>query len=132
MISNSQKVSGLDISACGSGKLVEELIDDIYSIMEISDYLLLELPEYIYKDIDDVNGELLNDFVKRFSINLNQLGKSLILSYPQNCENINIISDKFPFIVNKYYNTINILQDNSFFLDMILSTIKINEIGKLD
>jgi hypothetical protein len=24
------------------------------------------------------------------------------------------------------------LQDNSFFLDMILSTIKINEIGKLD
>ena len=123
------KQVGLDSNECGMAKLVEQMIDDIYSLFSFSDFFLIELPDHFpedsFKDRDDFNIH----FLKRISKYLSDSGKNLILGCRQNCKKMNFqyISAKIDFIMKYYIKIINISNNNSYHLDLILSEIELKD-----
>jgi len=125
---DSIKKNILDISACGMGKLVEEMIDDLYSLFEFSNYILIELPDYLPEvDIKEWN-ETINHFLKRISNYLSDSGKNLILGCQKNCKNYNFNSllQNVKYIVKKHIKIIHITHNDSYRLDIFLSEILID------
>lgn len=130
LISNSLEHKGLDVSACGAGKLVENMIDDIYSLMSFSNYLLIELPDFNTNKISDKNNILTNHFIKRITDNLNNIDKKLILGCLNKCNNYHkqFISEDIKFIFKKNIKKYSINTNISYNLDIIKSKININGI----
>ncbi len=128
LISTSKKQKGLDLSACGAGKLVEKMIDDLYSLMCFSNYLLIELPELNYNISSDTKINLINFFIKRIADNLNDNDKRLILGCSNNCENYEkqFLTENIQFIYKKQNNKYDIFNSKSYNLDLIESKSVLN------
>ena len=128
LINNSINNNGLDISACGTSKLVEDIIDDIYSLMRFSEYLLIELPEPIPEESISDWSKSLNYFIKRISDNLINSDKKLILGCHQNCVYIkkNHISEGIKFILKSDYKKSSFYYSKSYNLDIIISQMVLN------
>lgn len=128
LMHSSIKNSRLDISACGTGKLVEELIDDMYSLMRYSDYLLIELPDPLPEENLEEWSKTMNSFLKRISMYLINAGKKLILGCSGNCAYIKnkLISDNIKFILKSHYEERNIFKSSSYCLDVFVSKITLN------
>ena len=45
--------TGLNITECGINKLLEKLIDDIYSLLIYSDFLFIDLPPYLLNSVSE-------------------------------------------------------------------------------
>lgn len=128
LIDNGMKRPGLDVSSCGAGKLAEDLIDDIYSLMVFSEFLIVELPDLLPEDSIDNWSEFMNPFIKRISKNLSALGKTLILDCMQNSWDMKtaLKSEGIRFISKNQYKKINIYHSNSYNLNIFRSKLAID------
>ena len=128
LINNNFKHKGLDVSACGISKLVEEMIDDIFSLLRFSNYLLIELPETYSENSLSKKKKSIKISLKRIYDNLIEFDKKLILGFKQDYLDINkqLLSDDIKFLVKNHYKTTNIFKSNSYKLDIFISRILIN------
>lgn len=119
---------GINILSCGVNKLVEELYDDIFSLLIYSDNLLIELPDFSTKDIKTkLPGDIVT-FIKRVADNLDDSGKQLILGWHENHtkEESIFVSENINFISKYNDKKINIFNSNSYNLDMHVAKVKLN------
>ena len=94
------KNQGLNISSCGVSKLIEELIEDIFSLFTKSEYLLFELPAIKNKDEEWVGN--IDFFIKRLTLFMKNQNKNLIFGDNMNLKNINMELDIYSIV--EYYN----------------------------
>lgn len=94
------KNQGLNISSCGINKLIEELIEDIFSLFTKSEYLFLELPVITSKNKDSFKN--IDSFVERLINFMKHQNKKII--YGDNMNLINIIPKLDTNLIVEYYN----------------------------
>jgi len=94
------KNQGLNISSCGVSKLIEELIEDIFSLFTKSEYLFFELPPITCKDKEWVGN--IDPFIERLTLFIRNQNKKLIFGDNMNLKNINPESDINRIV--EYYN----------------------------
>ncbi|MCK5199584.1 MAG: hypothetical protein KAR21_14590, partial [Spirochaetales bacterium] len=128
LINDDRKINGLDPSATGAGKFIEELVDDIFSILINSEYLLIELPP-----VDTVAGDRVNDItviIKRLSEALEIKHKKLIVGNNQSSDSIelNEICHKVPVIYKISEELIQIYNGNSYQLNLKTERVVIKKI----
>ena len=85
------KNQGLNISSCGVSKLIEELIEDLFSLFTKSEYLSFELPATTYKDEEWVGN--IDPFIDRLTLFMRNQNKKLIFGDNMNMKSINPDSD---------------------------------------
>ncbi len=94
------KHQGLNISSCGINKLIEELIEDLFSLFTKSEYLFLELPAITSKNKDSF--ENIDSFVERLIHFMKHLNKRII--YGDNMNLKNTIPKLETNSIVEYYN----------------------------
>ena len=123
-----RKINGLDPSATGIGKFIEELIDDIYSILVHSEYLLIELPPAELVESNKVND--ITVLIKRLSDTLRTNCKNLIIGCNPFCDNfgINEILEGVPITYKKPEKKIHLFKGYSYQLNLETETMVIKNI----
>ncbi|MCD6578854.1 hypothetical protein J7L48_05215, partial [bacterium] len=94
------KNQGLNISSCGASKLIEELIEDLFSLFTKSEYLFFEIPAITYKDEEWVGN--IDPFIKRLTLFMRNQNKKLIFGDNMNLKRIYPESDINRIV--EYYN----------------------------
>ncbi len=127
LVNEDRKINGLDPSATGAGKFIEELIDDIFSILVYSEYLLIELP---YEKLEE--GKTSNDFtilINRLSKYLGINNKKLIIAYnpPFDRKDANEVMKETPVIYTKPEEKIQIYNGNSYQLSLSTERVVIKD-----
>ncbi len=128
LINDDRKINGLDPSAVGTGKFIEELIDDIFSILVNSDYLLIELPHAPLS-----TGDMYNDIaviITRLSKALEINHKKLIVGSDQPYDSIELseIYNGIPVIYKLSEELIEIYNGNSYHLNLRTERVVIKKI----
>ncbi len=128
LINEDRKINGLDPSATGVGNFIEELIDDIYSILVDSEYLLIELPP---AELAESNkGNDITVLIKRLSDTLRTNRKNLIIGCNSFCDSfgINEILDGLPITYKIHEEKIQIFNGHSYQLYLETETLVIKDI----
>jgi hypothetical protein len=124
--------SGLNINSCGAAKLVEELSEDLFSLLIYSNYLLLELPDSMIS-INEKNSAS-NLFKERLVDYFSNNNKKLIFysktnlcttnnnltkdNYEESIKNIKIYNgDPFQISISNKRIIIDKLEHNIFYLN---------------
>jgi len=94
------KNQGLNISSCGINKLIEELVEDIFSLFTKSEYLFFELPSIISKDEEWMKN--IDPFMGRLTLFMRHQNKKLIFGDNMNLETI--YPESVGSCVVEYYN----------------------------
>lgn len=128
LIDDDKKINGLDPSAAGAEKFIEELIDDIFNILTNSEYLLIELPRVEFVAGDTVNN--ITVIIKRLSEALEINHKKLIVGSNQPSVSIGIkeICNEVPVIFKIFEEQIEIYNGNSYQLNLKTERVVIKEI----
>ena len=128
LINDDRKINGLDPSAAGAGKFVEELTDDIFSILKNSEYLLIELPPVPSEAGAAVNN--ITVIIKRLSDALETNHKKLIVGSNQPSGNIELskVCNGIPVIYKTSEKPIQIYNGNSYQLNLKTERVVIKKI----
>lgn len=128
LINDNRKINGLDPSAVGTGKFIEELIDDIFSILVNSDYLLIELPPDLLGSGD--RGSDITIIIKRLSEVLELNHKKIIVGIDRPYDSIELskICNEVPVIYKLSEELIEIYNGNSYHLNLRTERVVIKKI----
>lgn len=128
LINEDRKINGLDPSATGIGKFIEELIDDIYSLLVHSEYLLIELPPAEFVESNKAND--IKVLIKRLSDTLSKNCKNLIIGCNPFCDSfsINDVLDGVPVTYKIPEEKIKLFNGYSYKLNLEIETLVIKNI----
>lgn len=128
LINVDRKITGLDPSSVGTGKFIEELIDDIFSILVSSDYLLIELP-HDFLGTGDMDNNI-TVIIKRLSEALEINNRKLIIGSDQPYDSIELseICSNVPVIYKLQEELIEIYSGNSYHLNLRTERVVIKKI----
>ena len=122
--------NGLDISSCGAVKLLEQLIDDIFSLTLSSNYLLLEFPVITNKESKGNIVELINPLINRLTEHLLTMNKSLIIGWNKNKQTneLKYYFKKNKVILMNYFKTYPVRKGKYYNIDINDFSVKIKGI----